>query len=64
MSFEVFYPFVRTRATFALVPPVFVGAVDVSSEAGGMNVCSVALRADVLHIYIVIVPCIVNVVLR
>ena len=60
IKFEVFYPFVCTRATFALVPPIFVSTVDVSSEAGGMAVCSVALRADVLHIHdFMIVHCVV-----
>ena len=37
----------------------------ISLEAGGMAVCSVALRADELHIHdFMIVPCVVNIVLR
>ena len=60
VRFEVFNPFVCTRASFALVSPIFLSAVDMSSETGGMVVCFVAWRADWLHIhYFMIVPYVV-----
>ena len=40
---------------------IFVSAVDMSSGTGGMAVCFVALRADVLHIHgFMTVPCVVS----
>ena len=36
MRSEVVNPFVCSRASFAVVPPIFVSTVDMSSETGGM----------------------------
>ena len=38
MRSEVFNPFECSRASFAVVPPIFVSTVDMSSETGGMAV--------------------------